>query len=111
MSYSLQSFDLATLDTLLIGQGIDPIETGLNDFLIGRGDTRGVLDSASLISVQIGTPPFPVAPPAQVFDITTPGTYSIDTDQYSLQLQAIVLRGYRRSARSYRDGQQQHDWS
>ena len=91
MSYSLQSFDLATLDTLLIGQGIDPIETGLNNFLIGRGDTRGVLDSASLISVQIGTPPFPVAPPAQVFDITTPGSYSIDTDQYSLQFQAIVL--------------------
>ena len=90
MSYSLQSFDLATLDTLLISQGVDPIATGLNDFLISRGDTRGVQDTTSLISVQIGTPPFPVSPPAQVFDITTPGTYSINTDQYSLQLQAIV---------------------
>ncbi len=92
MSYSLQSFDLATLDTLLISQGVDPIATGLNDFLIGRGDTRGVQDTTSLISVQIGTPPFPVSPSAQVFDITNPGTYSIDTDQYSLQLQAIVLQ-------------------
>ena len=45
MSYSLQSLDLATLDTLLIGQGVDPIATDINNFLISRGDTRGVFDT------------------------------------------------------------------
>ena len=92
MSYSLQSFDLATLDTLLVSEGVDPIATNINNFLISRGDTRGVQDTASLISVQIGTPPFPVSPPAQVDDITSPGTYSINTDQYSRQLQTVVLQ-------------------
>ena len=95
MSYSLQTFDLATLDTLLMSEGVDLIATDITDidnYLIGRGDTRGVQDTTSLISVQEGTPPFPASPSAQVFDITTPGTYSIDTDQYSLQLQAIALQ-------------------
>ena len=47
MSYSLQSFDLATLDTLLVSEGVDPIATNINNFLISRGDTRGIQDTAS----------------------------------------------------------------
>ena len=90
MSYSLQNFDLATLDTLLQSEGIDPIGTYVNGFLISRGDTRGIHDTTSQISVFSGTPPFPTSQPSQVDNITTAGTYSINTDQYSL-LQAIVL--------------------
>ena len=45
MSYSLQTFDLATLDILLISEGVDPIATDINNFLISRGDTRGLQDT------------------------------------------------------------------
>ena len=90
MSYSLQTFDLATLDILLKSEGVDPIATQINNFLISAGDTQGLNDTTDLISVQSGTPPFPTSQPAQLDNITTPGTYSIDTDQYPV-LQAIVL--------------------
>ncbi len=90
MSYSLQSFDLATLDTLLYSQGVDPVALLINDYLINAGDTTGLQDTTSLISVQSGTPPFPTSQPAQVDFITTPGTYSINTDLYPA-LQAIIL--------------------
>ncbi len=90
MSYSLQTFDLATLDILLNSEGVDPIATYINGFLISLGDTHGLTDTTDLISVQSGTPPFPTSQPAQVDNITTPGTYSIDTDQYPV-LQAIIL--------------------
>ena len=75
---------------MLVGQGVDPIATDINNFLISRGDTRGIFDTKDLISVQTGMPPFPTSPPAQVDLITPPGAYSINTHQYPL-LQAIVL--------------------
>ena len=90
MSYTLNNFDLAMLDTLLQSEGVDPIATGVNNFLISLGDTKGLTDTTDLISVQSGTPPFPTSQPAEVDNITTPGTYKIDTDQYPV-LQAIVL--------------------
>ncbi len=106
MSYSLQSFDLATLDTLLYSQAVDPVALLINDYLIEAGDTKGLSDTTSLISVQSGTPPFPTSQPAQVDFITTPGTYSIDTDQYP-GLQAIILDNIWRPLKSYRHGQLQ----
>jgi len=90
VSYNLQSFDLATLDTLLYSQSVDPVALLINDFLINAGDTTGLSDTTDLISVQSGTPPFPTSQPAQVDFITTPGTYSINTDQYPA-LQAIII--------------------
>ena len=91
MSYSLQSFDLATLDTLLISQGVDPIATGLNDFLNQCGDTRGVQDTTDLDIGSDRNATVPGLAAGASFHITTPGTYSIDTDQYPV-LQAIILR-------------------
>ncbi|MGB7100209.1 MAG: hypothetical protein WBD95_15775 [Xanthobacteraceae bacterium] len=49
MSYALKNFDLATLDWLLQSDGVNPIATGANDFLIARGDTKGVTDTTDLI--------------------------------------------------------------
>jgi hypothetical protein len=91
-SIDLPNFDLATLDTLLRSDGINagsPI-ADINRFLISHGDTTGIKDSRDLISVMTGTPPFPTNQPVQVDDITTAGTYSINTDQYPL-LQALIL--------------------
>ena len=90
MSYTLNNMNLATLDTLLQSEGVDPFGTGVNSFLIAQGDTKGVTDIKSLISVMTGTPPFPTSQPAQVDNITTAGTYKINTDQFSA-LQAIIL--------------------
>ncbi len=59
MSYALKNFDLATLDWLLQSDGVNPIATGANNFLIARGDTKGVTDTTDLISVRSGTPPLP----------------------------------------------------
>jgi len=87
--YGLENVDLATLDANLNVQGVNPLAVDVNNYLIGRGDTTGVNDPRT-ISVWSGTPPFPTSPASQVDDITTAGTYSINTDQYPL-LQAIIL--------------------
>ena len=63
MSYALKNFDLATLDWLLQSDGVSPIATGANDFLIARGDMKGVTEPTDLISVRSGTPPFPTSQP------------------------------------------------
>lgn len=63
MSYALKNFDLATLDWLLQSDGVNSIAIGANDFLIARGDMKGVTDTTDLISVQSGTPPFPASRP------------------------------------------------
>ena len=90
MSYTLNQINLATLDTLLQSEGVDPFATGVNNYLIAQGDTKGVTDIKDLISVMSGTPPFPTSQPAEVDNITSSGTYKIDTDQYPA-LQAIIL--------------------
>jgi hypothetical protein len=89
-TYALTNDDLSTLDTLLQSEGVNPVTGDVNRFLISRGDTTGINDTTDLISVFTGTPPFPTNQPAQVDNITTAGTYSINTDQYPL-LQAIIL--------------------
>lgn len=74
MSYALKNFDLATLDWLLQSDGVSPIAIGANDFLIARGDMKGVTDTTDFISVRSGTPPFPKprSPAAVIGDTACP---------------------------------------
>ena len=72
MSYTLNNINLATLDTLLQSEGVDPFATGVNSFLIAQGDTKGVTDIKSLISVMTGTPPFPTSQPAKLIILRPP---------------------------------------
>ena len=75
-SYGLSHVDLATLDANLEGESINSsLIHSINSYLIGLGDTTGRSDP-TLISVESGTPPFPVA---QVLDVTSAGTFTIHT--------------------------------
>ena len=63
MSYALKNFDLATLDWLLQSDGVNPIATDANNFLIARADTKGVTDTTDFVSVGSGPPSFPTSQP------------------------------------------------